>query len=61
MSVTERLKLLEEIWESLLEEEEAVPLTDAQRKELDRRLEEYRAHPEIAISWEEFRRQLRRA
>lgn len=61
MSVPERLKLLDEIWESLIEEQQALPLSDDQARELDRRLAEYRANPEIGVSWEEFRRKLRAA
>jgi putative addiction module component (TIGR02574 family) len=37
LSVADRLQLLEEIWDSLLETPETVPVTDAQRKELERR------------------------
>ena len=36
----ERLRLMDEIWESLSETPEAIPLTNAQRAELDRRLDE---------------------
>jgi putative addiction module component (TIGR02574 family) len=36
----ERLRLLEQLWDSLSSTPEAIPLTDAQREELDRRLDE---------------------
>jgi putative addiction module component (TIGR02574 family) len=36
----EKLDLLERLWDSLASTQEAVPLTDAQRDELDRRLDE---------------------
>ncbi len=36
----ERLRLLEELWESLTATPEAIPLTNAQREELDRRLDD---------------------
>lgn len=49
MTVAERMELLDDIWETLLEEEEAIPTTEAQRQELDRRLAEYRANPAIAV------------
>ena len=55
----ERLQLIEELWESLRETPEAVPLTDAQREELDRRLDDLdRSGPE-GIPWEEVLRQIR--
>lgn len=58
MSVTDRLKLLDEIWETLLEEPEALPLSEAQAREIDRRLEAYREHGDRGISWEELDRRL---
>ncbi len=36
----ERLDLLEELWDSLAVAPEAIPLTEAQRVELDRRLDD---------------------
>ena len=41
LTVEQRLELLDEIWESLSAEPGAFPLTDAQREELGRRLEEF--------------------
>jgi putative addiction module component (TIGR02574 family) len=53
----QRLRLLEEIWESLSEEE--VPLTSAQREELDRRLDELDKDGPEGIPWEEVLRRIR--
>jgi putative addiction module component (TIGR02574 family) len=36
----EQLTLLEQLWDSLSAREDAFPLTDGQREELDRRLDE---------------------
>ena len=36
----EKLELIEEIWKSLSHEADTIPLTTAQRAELDRRLDE---------------------
>ncbi|MGH7253251.1 MAG: addiction module protein, partial [Nitrospiraceae bacterium] len=47
LSIQERLQLLEQLWDSLRETPGAVPLTDAQREELDRRLDDLeRSGPE---------------
>jgi putative addiction module component (TIGR02574 family) len=51
-SVEERLALVQEIWESIAAEVEQVPLTEAQRQEVDRRLAAHRANPRAAIPWE---------
>ena len=49
----ERLRLLEALWESLSLTPEAVPLSDAQREELDRRLDEIDREGPVGIPWEE--------
>ena len=41
LTVEQRLELLDEIWVSLYAEPGAFPLTDAQKEELDRRIEEF--------------------
>jgi putative addiction module component (TIGR02574 family) len=40
LSRDEQLDLLDQLWESLGRDPEAFPLTDSQREELDRRLDE---------------------
>ncbi len=42
LTLEERLKLVEDIWDSIAAEQEALSLTSEQRRELDRRLERYR-------------------
>ena len=49
LSVEERIALVEELWDSIAE---ATPLTEAQRAELDRRLEDHRSDPEDVVPWE---------
>ena len=52
-SVTERLRLVQEIWDSIAAEVERAPLTETQRQEVDRRLAAHRANPEAAVPWEQ--------
>ncbi len=42
LTAAERLQLIEELWDSLSDDPSAIPLTDAQIAELERRLAEYR-------------------
>jgi putative addiction module component (TIGR02574 family) len=61
MSPEERLALIEEIWDSL--DPEDVPVTDAQRAELERRSADLDrdielGHP-LGIPWEEVLRHIR--
>jgi putative addiction module component (TIGR02574 family) len=49
----ERLDLLEELWDSLAATSEAIPLTGAQRVELDRRLDDLEREGPVGIPWDE--------
>ena len=60
LSVADRLRLLEEIWDSLVDTPDAVPVTDAQRKELARRRRAHARNPSATKSWAEVRARLRR-
>ena len=58
LSVAERIQLVEDLWDSIAADPENVPLSEAQLKELRRRLAEHRTNPESAVPWEEVRRRL---
>jgi putative addiction module component (TIGR02574 family) len=58
LGVEDRLKLIEEIWDSLAATPEAIPVTHAQRRELARRRRAHARNPSAAESWEEIRAKL---
>lgn len=58
LSLSERLQLVGDIWDSIAADPQPLPLTAAQRDELDRRLEDYRQHPEDGSPWEEVKARL---
>jgi len=58
LSPEERLKLLEQLWDSLSSSPSAVPLTKPQREELDRRLDELEREGPVGIPWEEVHRRI---
>ena len=58
LPLKERLRLVEAIWESISEFPDALDLTEAQRQELDRRLEEYERDPDAGVPWAEVRARL---
>ena len=60
LSVADRLQLLEEIWDSLVETPDAIPVTDAQRKELARRRRAHARNPSAGKPWGQIRARLRR-
>ena len=41
LSIGERIRLVEDIWDSIAADQALLPLTDEQRTELDRRLDAY--------------------
>jgi len=55
LSIAERINLVEEIWDSIAEENGCFELSDAQKEELDSRLESFRANPSRGRTWEEIR------
>ena len=52
LSVDERLRLVEEIWDSLGSEVDRLPPTEAQKRELDRRTAALDAAPDAVTPWE---------
>ena len=60
LSIAERLRLLEAIWNSLVETPDATPVTDVQRRELERRRRAHARNPSAAKSWAQVRARLRR-
>ncbi len=58
LSVAERLRILEKIWNSITTDE--IRITDEQKKELDRRLERMKKGETKFFTWEEVKANLRR-
>ncbi|SPF50198.1 conserved hypothetical protein [Syntrophobacter sp. SbD1] len=58
LSVAERILMVEELWDSIAAEQESLQLTEAQKTELDRRLNSREASPDEGKSWEEIKRRL---
>ena len=56
----ERIRLIELLWLSFVDEPESLPTSDAQRVELRRRVTAHDAHPEDARPWPEVREELER-
>jgi putative addiction module component (TIGR02574 family) len=59
LSIAQRILLVEEIWDSIVAEGEEVPLTEAQRQDLQQRLARYEANPKAGATWEEVKARLR--
>ena len=55
LSREEKLQLVEELWDSIVQEESQQPLAQWKIDELIRREEAYKKDPSTALSWEEVK------
>jgi len=58
LDTDERLELIEELWESLCVNPEAIAVSEEQKKELDRRLARMEADEAAGIPWETVRERM---
>lgn len=58
LPVSARLALLEQIWDSVVEDDQPLPLRESHEAELLRRLEKRRQQPDRGIDWDVVKRQL---
>ena len=59
LSVSERIQLVEDIWDTIAEVPEEITLTDRQKAELDRRLDAYHLNPDEGSPWAVVRERIR--
>jgi putative addiction module component (TIGR02574 family) len=55
LDLDERLKLVEEIWDLIGSKDEEIPLTNAQRVELEHRVAEDDARPANTVAWDDVK------
>ncbi len=58
LNISQKIMLVEEIWDSIAQEQEQVAITDEERAILDERLSSFEANPDDVISWEEIKQRL---
>jgi len=59
LSISERIQLVEDLWDSIVVVPESVQLTEAQKQELDRRLDAYHKNHDAGSPWEAVRERIR--
>lgn len=59
MNIDDRKRLAEAIWQGIEAEEPEPELTEAQKRELDRRLDEDDASPDDVVDWEEVNAEIK--
>jgi putative addiction module component (TIGR02574 family) len=52
LSISERIQLVEDIWDSIEQVPEAIQLSEEHKMELDRRLDGYHADPSTGSPWD---------
>ena len=55
LSIPDRIRLVEEIRDTIAEENDAFEITDAQKRELDRRVEWIKNNPGQGRTWDEIK------
>lgn len=55
LSIPDRIHLVEEIWDTIAEENQAFELTDAQKRELDRRLDAAKKNAGEGRTWDQIK------
>jgi putative addiction module component (TIGR02574 family) len=61
LSVEEQVRVVQDLWDRISANPDAVAPTDAQRQELERRLRAHEENPQPCESWDDLRRRLREA
>ena len=59
LPISERLQLVEDLWDSIAGELESAPLPESLKVEMNRRMEAYLKDPSASLSLEEVRRRMK--
>ncbi|MEG4442675.1 addiction module protein [Microcoleus sp. AT9_B5] len=55
LSIQDRIRLVQAILDSIAAEQVHPDLTDFQKQEIDRRIDDYEANPDNVLTWEEVK------
>ena len=61
LSVSDRLQIVGDIWDSIAADSKSLEISDELRYELDRRLEAYDSDPKAGVTWDELDKRLTRS
>lgn len=59
LTPSEKLQLVEDLWDDLAASPQEIPIHDWQREELDRRKQNLANNPGSGLTWEEVQRRVR--
>ena len=55
LNIQDSIRLVQAILNSIAAEQDYLDLTDSQKQELDRRIDDYDANPDNVLTWEEVK------
>jgi putative addiction module component (TIGR02574 family) len=58
LQVCERVRFVEDLWDSIAEAGQAMPVPDWQKEELARRKQEHLKHPESVKTWDQVKQNI---
>ncbi len=56
LSISEKILIVEEIWDSIASSSEYPEITDSQKTELNKRIDSYHADPDQGRTWDEIKK-----
>jgi len=59
LDITERIILVEEIWDSIAKEQDSIGLSEYEKEVLNARLASFENNPNNLLSWDEIKTKLR--
>lgn len=59
LSLSERILLAEQLWDSIVDHQDSLEVTDSQKKILEERLAAYKKSPIEGSSWEEVKNEMK--
>lgn len=60
LSIVDRIRLVQAIWDSIAEEQTYLDLTDVEKQELDHRITAYESNPDDIMTWEDIKASIKR-
>jgi len=58
LSPSEKIRLVEELWDEIAAEAARLPLTESQRRLLDERIQQHERNPEDVEAWEKVKKDI---
>jgi len=60
LSTSEKILLVEDLWDRIADDESSVPVPQSHKEELDRRMRRHKYHPGTLLSLEELQARIER-